>query len=107
MSFRMVASLPHHLPRLIGFSPANRVDMEDFSQRSALLPADRTARALTGGVQQGLANLTRSSGRLPRGPAGFISGPATAAGEAAAAAGSMDSTLRASTETAPTGESNE
>ena len=107
MSFRMVASLPHHLPRLIGFSPANRVDMEDFSQRSAFLPADRSARAITGGAQQGLANLTRSSGRLPRGPAGLISGPAWAAGEAAAAAGGMDTTLRATTETAPTGESNE
>ena len=35
MSFRMVALLPHHLPRLIGFTAANRVDMDDFQQRAA------------------------------------------------------------------------
>ena len=35
MSFRMVTLLPHHLPRLIGFTSANRVDMDAFQQRAA------------------------------------------------------------------------
>jgi conjugal transfer/type IV secretion protein DotA/TraY len=104
MSFRMVALLPHHLPRLVGFAAANRVDMEDFSQRAAWLPGDRSSRVITGGFQQGLANLTRSTRRLPRGPAGYISGPGRASGEADGAAAGMDTTLRATTETSPKGE---
>ena len=38
MSFRLVALLPHHLPRLIGFTAANRVDMEGFYQQAAWGP---------------------------------------------------------------------
>ena len=43
MSFRMVALLPHHLPRLVGFTAANRIDMEDFSQRAAWVPSGQVA----------------------------------------------------------------
>ena len=31
-SFRMITLIPHHVPRMIGFSSANRVDMDEFAQ---------------------------------------------------------------------------
>ena len=36
-SFRMIYLVPHHLPRLIGFMAANRVDMDQFSRDAALV----------------------------------------------------------------------
>ena len=39
MSFRMISLVPHHVPRLIGFLPANRVDMDGFSRDAALVGA--------------------------------------------------------------------
>ena len=105
MAFRMVALLPHHLPRLVGFTAANRVDMEDFSQRSAWLPSGEIAGQTTRAIR---AAVDRGAGRaLPRGPAGYISGPAKASGDGRGVAEGMDSTLRATTETSPRGESDE
>ena len=50
MSFRMVALLPHHLPRLIGFTAANRVDHEAFYQQAGWAPGEsgRTWRPASG-----------------------------------------------------------
>ena len=31
-SFRMITLIPHHVPRMIGFSSANRVDMDEFAK---------------------------------------------------------------------------
>ena len=98
--------MPYFLaPRLVGFTAANRVDMEDFSQRGAWLPggevAGQTTRTIRAGVDQ-------FSGRaLPRGPAGYISCPTRASGEAVGAAEGMDTTLRATTESSPRGETDE
>ena len=93
MSFRMVALLPHHLPRLIGFSAANRVDGEDFMQRAAMIPGGQVSsvgqRALSTGANQFGRGMKQLSAGGPR----AITGPASA--EAAGAAEGMDSTLRA------------
>ena len=43
MSFRMVALLPHHLPRLIGFTAANRVDHEAFYNQAGWAPGEQVA----------------------------------------------------------------
>ena len=53
MSFRMVALLPHHLPRLVGFTAANRVDMEDFSQRAAWVPSGQVANLTVNAIGEG------------------------------------------------------
>ena len=42
-SFRMITLIPHHIPRMIGFSSANRVDMDEFSRGAALIGAQRDA----------------------------------------------------------------
>jgi len=36
-SFRMITLIPHHLPRLIGFGSAGRVDMEQYARDAALI----------------------------------------------------------------------
>jgi hypothetical protein len=41
-SFRMITLIPHHVPRMIGFSSANRVDMDEFSRGAALIGANET-----------------------------------------------------------------
>ena len=50
MSFRLVALMPHHLPRLIGFSAANRVDTEAFYTAGSMGPrrTDRRRCSKTG-----------------------------------------------------------
>ena len=96
MSFRMVALLPHHLPRLIGFSAANRVDGEDFMQRAAWAPGAIAAGGAQKAIRAGTAQFSEGMRSLSGGPAGYISGPESAS--AAGGAEGMDSTLRATTQ---------
>jgi conjugal transfer/type IV secretion protein DotA/TraY len=106
MSFRMVALLPHHLPRLIGFTSANRVDMDAFQQAAAWVPSAIVATNSAKAIAQGSQSFEERMKQLPRGPAGYISGPQRASGEEeVGAAGGMDTTLRASTNSSPRPES--
>jgi conjugal transfer/type IV secretion protein DotA/TraY len=99
MSFRMVTLLPHHLPRLIGFTSANRVDMDAFQQRAAwgigTQAASNSAAAIQAGSGRFAANMKALQGR----PSGLISGPTD--GSVAASAEGMDSTLRATSADTP------
>ena len=94
-SFRMIALLPHHLPRLLGFTAANRVDIEAFQQQAAWgagqAVAGGTARTLNAALRA-VRNDSRPNKSLPPPPAGLISGPEGGSQE------SMDSTLRATTD---------
>ena len=38
----MITLIPHHIPRMIGFSSANRVDVDEFSRGAALIGANET-----------------------------------------------------------------
>ena len=98
MSFRMVALLPPHLPRLVGFTATNRVDMEEFSQRAAWAPSGQVANLVVNAIAEGARRTIGSQLRLPRGPAGYISGPTRSTGEVGGDEGGMDSTLRATTD---------
>jgi hypothetical protein len=104
MSFRMVALLPHHLPRLVGFTAANRVDMEDFFQRAAWAPSEVLASSTTRAIKEGASQFGQGPRSLPRGATRYISGPTKASDDAAREAESMDSTLRATTEISPRNE---
>jgi hypothetical protein len=99
MSFRLVALMPHHLPRLIGFTAANRVDTEAFYQQAAWAPGGQVAASSKNAIGKGAQSFGESMKQLPRGPAGYISGPREASEE-----GGMDSTLRATTDGSSTGE---
>ena len=104
-SFRLVALLPHHLPRLLGFTAANRVDMDDFQQRAAWGIGGSVANLTRKGIAEGSNQFGAGVKSLRGSPAGYISGPRGAAGEAAAEAEGMDSTLRATTNDSGEGES--
>lgn len=53
MSFRMIALLPHHLPRLIGFSAASRVDMDGFAEKAAVGAGGLASTQIGRNLQQG------------------------------------------------------
>lgn len=92
MSFRMIALIPHHLPRLIGFNAASRVDMDAFHQRAAWEPGGQVARGAHRSLVAGSEQFAKSAARLGA-EQRRLAGPV--AGEAE---GSMDSTLRATTD---------
>jgi hypothetical protein len=99
MSFRMVTLIPHHLPRLIGIAPANRVDGEAFYHQAAWAPGSQLASGAQGTLNATLKSIkdssnSRSKPSLPKNVAGYIEGP-----EGSGPAGGMDSTLRATTDT--------
>ena len=50
-SFRMITLIPHHIPRMIGFSSANRVDMDQFAQGAALIGTQKAVGQIASGVQ--------------------------------------------------------
>jgi len=104
MSFRLVALLPHHLPRLVGFTPANRVDMDEFQQRAAWGPGEFIAGYTTRSIKDAAGQFGQGQRSLPPGATRYISGPANASGAAGGDADGMDSTLRATTEISPTRE---
>jgi len=99
MSFRMVTLLPHHLPRLIGFASANRVDMDDFQQRAAWAPGELVAGGAQRAIKAGAAGIAGRMQSLSRGSARYISGPSEVAERSGGVGSGMDSTLRATTDT--------
>jgi conjugal transfer/type IV secretion protein DotA/TraY len=106
MSFQMISLVPHHLPKLIGFSSANRVDMDEFSKaaawvgtRGALSEVDNSTRASLS--RQSPNNLVGSPSRPSlSAPPKALTGPAKGA-SGNSATGSVDSTLNASTDMSP------
>lgn len=94
MSFRMVALLPHHLPRLVGFTAASRVDMEGFYQQAAWAPSTLVAGETKRAITTGARNFQDQMKPLPGGAARYISGPEGAGSNMEG----MDTTLRATTD---------
>ena len=99
LSFRMIALVPHHLPKLVGFASANRVDMDDFSRDAALVGAAGALRTIGSSVAPRGMDRGR---RLPYVPRPALSGPEKEpkAGNANGNGG-MDTTLRAATDVPP------
>ncbi len=46
----MITLIPHHIPRMIGFSSANRVDMDEFAQGARLIGTQKSLTALSDSV---------------------------------------------------------
>jgi len=103
MSFRMISLVPHHVPRLLGFHGAGRVDMDEFSRDAAIVGVGGTLATMDRGMRQAIASdgqqqLGAPAARLT-GPGSASSAPAQASGSSTGAPGSgMDSTLRAATD---------
>ena len=58
-SFRMITLIPHHIPRMIGFSSANRVDMDEFSQGARLIGTQKALTTLSDSRQPETAHVRR------------------------------------------------
>ena len=86
MSFRMIALLPHHLPRLVGFTSASRVDSEAFAERAGNEAGGRVAI----GTQQALRRSTQQI---------VQAGARKREARQLSSSSSMDSTQRATTDT--------
>jgi hypothetical protein len=103
MSFRMISLVPHHVPRLLGFHSAGRVDMDEFSRDAAIVGVGGALTTMDRGLRQAM---TSAGKEQLDAPAARLTGPGTysaVAGSAgppsATGAGSgMDSTLRAATD---------
>ena len=95
MSFRLVALMPHHLPRLLGFTAANRVDTEAFASQAAWGPGSQVAEGSRRALLRGGQNFRTGTAQLNAPAQGRISGPMSDEW----AGGGMDSTLRATTDT--------
>ncbi|WP_145144292.1 DotA/TraY family protein [Roseomonas gilardii] len=105
MSFRMISLLPHHLPKLIGFGSANRVDMDQYSRDAALVGVAGTLTTLRGGLVDGAA---AAGAEQISGPGLALSAPRNAGsaassvrGAATAAMTGVDTTVRAASDTTP------
>ena len=103
-SFRMITLIPHHIPRMIGFSSANRVDMDEFSRGAALIGANETLSTVRKGLSpkqltsdggngggQGSQKLLGSSNQERHNM------PGSSAGSSSPSSG-MDTTLQATTD---------
>lgn len=90
-SFRMISLVPHHLPRMIGFLPANRVDMDGFGRDVGVVGTAGALREVRAALEKGSVD---AAGRLPA--------PRTGARHSEEERGTgMDSTMRAATDTSP------
>ncbi|WP_159014647.1 DotA/TraY family protein [Acidisoma sp. S159] len=104
MSFRMISLVPHHVPRLLGFHGAGRVDMDQFSKDAALVGVGGTLMKIDEGMTNGMQ--AASLGRIEGGSRPSLAGPGAVAGSADSPSsgrtpGGMDTTLRATTDYAP------
>jgi hypothetical protein len=105
ISFRMISLVPHHVPALLGFHGANRVDIDQFSKDAALVGVGGTLlkidEGMTGAVQAASQLRNEGGGSPPRlsGPGGTAGAPGGSS--SGSPSGGMDSTLRATTDLSP------
>jgi conjugal transfer/type IV secretion protein DotA/TraY len=100
VSFRMISLVPHHVPALLGFHGAGRVDMDEFSRDAAVVGVGGALTTLDNGLRGTMAG--GGQGHLPA-PAGRLPGPSAGADQQARTSnsepqGGMDTTLRAATD---------
>ncbi len=106
VSFRMIALVPHHVPRMLGFQSAGRVDMDEFSRDAALVGVGGALKTINEGLEEGSA----AAGRVASDGTRRITGPRPALPARGGRSSSdsskdgMDSTLRAATDMRTTGE---
>lgn len=102
-SFGMISLIPHHVPKMLGFSPANRVDMDEFSKAAAWTGTRGTVETINNYARSQLPRSSRQKGGSSVGssatPAISASQKAiTGSGGSSAKGGNIDSTLSAQTD---------
>jgi hypothetical protein len=107
MSFRMISLIPHHVPRLLGFSGGGRVDMDEFSRDAAVVGVGGALATINNGLLTGMegagkpaqiGNRTGSTSLLAAPGAGSGASAGTGKASSSQASSGMDTTLRAATD---------
>jgi len=103
-SFRMISLIPHRVPKMLGFSAANRIDMNEFSKAAAWTGTGGTLRTIDEYAHSQLGKSSGHSGgdgvrSTPAisSPRKQIAGPGGSSGKS----GNIDSTLGAATDMEP------
>ena len=112
-SFQLISLIPHHLPKMIGFSGSNRVDMDQFSRDAAYIGAGGALITIGRGVSpdnialagRNTQNQLQSSGQKAIGysPTRKSSNSAASNGQI----GYTDTTLQATTDISGSGPTEE
>ena len=107
MSFRMISLIPHHVPRLLGFSGGGRVDMDEFSRDAAVVGVAGALGTINNGLLTAMegagkpaqiGNGTWSTPLLAAPGAGTGASGGTGGASSSRASSGMDTTLRAATD---------
>ena len=98
-SFRMITLIPHHVPRMIGFSSANRVDMDEFSRGAALIGTQKALTTIADGVNRKKLALSgaQNEGRNDQRMIGLDATDAKYTSQSRSSTG-MDTTVQATTD---------
>ena len=101
MSFRMISLVPHHVPRLLGFHGAGRVDMDQFSRDAAVVGVGGTLNTLERGLKDGMRQASQPA--IGSDPVARLAGPSgegtsNTGSSGSSPRGGMDTTLRATTD---------
>ena len=99
MSFRLISLVPHHVTKLIGVAPANRVDMDKFSQDVGMAGMGATLTSIRGAAG-GVLDTAQRSGEQRRIAAGGGKGRRAGSSAGPKLIG-HDSTLNAQTDVSP------
>lgn len=100
-AFGLISLIPHHVPKMIGFSPANRVDMDEFAKAAAWSGADAALAKIDEAAHGTLRAPGQSSGEGVKSPRGALPAPRkqiASASENSKKTGGVDSTLAAQTD---------
>ena len=97
-SFKMITLIPHHLPRLIGFSSAGRVDVDQYAKDAALIGIGGTMAGISGTVEQLSQGIRRPGAPATQKQIGTAAAAAATGSSGSNATAGMDSTLRAATD---------
>jgi len=103
MSFRMISLVPHHVPRLLGFHGAGRVDMDQFSKDAAIVGVGGTLARIDQGLNRGMyvsgqSRIEQGSTARLSGPSGGTGAPSEGSSSPLRSSSGMDTTLRAATD---------
>jgi conjugal transfer/type IV secretion protein DotA/TraY len=103
VAFRLISLVPHHVVKLIGVQPANRVDMDQFGRDAGMVGMGASLTAIRGGGQAALGAAQRASSA--GGPSGagqrLLAASATGAAAGAHANAGTDTTLSAQSDVSP------
>jgi conjugal transfer/type IV secretion protein DotA/TraY len=96
LSFRMISLVPHHVIKMIGFGPANRVDIDKFGLEATTIGMVATMSEIKGAASGTLAQARNGGQAAPGGSISRPGGPRAGSRQIG-----MDSTVAAATEMLP------